>query len=282
MYCLYHSHFTHIFIVDVPDPPFVCKEDCPPMEVIKTKPVPFTDDLVKDIDIILMTVTDEEYGTVMANTKPLNDGDELIATSNDAVNFYLGRYGPCKVAILKTSQVHDISSDLPKLQKVVKAKYIISVGICFGLNEKKTKLGDVVVSDMIHDFAQDHRGQDESEFLDRPYTVGDTILSMFKGNMGFELKRCEEPEDFVKVVVGPIAFINDPEYILQQAPRALGYEMEGAAIVKAILHVDPQPQVIVIKGIADWGGRKEKSRKWQPFAAHAAAKYVLFQMERLW
>ena len=55
--------------------------------------------------------------------------------------------------------------------------------------------------------------------------------------------------------------------------------MEGAGIMFAVQSVPGNnPEAIVIKAIVDWAdGTKDK--RWQPFAAHASASYVLYHMK---
>ena len=93
------------------------------------------------------------------------------------------------------------------------------------------------------------------------------------------------PDDPVTVKIDPI--ISGPNLIdsLEEKnkltayfPDAEGGEMEGAGIMFAVQSVPGNnPEAIVIKAIVDWAdGTKDK--RWQPFAAHASASYVLYHM----
>ena len=103
---------------------------------------------------------------------------------------------------------------------------------------------------------------------------------------GFQLHTSDEPENFVDikpgVIVSESTLVANQKYkdqILKQIPYALGGEMEGAGIMELAGANDFQ--WIVIKSVADCGdGNKEIYRKWQPFAAVAAAKYVRFHLDR--
>ena len=108
----------------------------------------FTVDLVKDINIVLVTATDVEYKAVMGQATPIN-GDKYTKTRSQGITFYIAMYGKYKVAIIKTGQGKDVTSkELQKIQEVVKAQYVIAIGICYGMKEgkKKTRFGSILVA----------------------------------------------------------------------------------------------------------------------------------------
>lgn len=238
-----------------------------------------------------MTVTDDEYCCVMGKIKPLENEEYVTEVTTDGITFFLGQYGKYEVAVVQMPSGHDGDTYrvLPKLQDIIKAKYFIIVGMCYGLNESKTKLGDVLVSRVIHDITKEHTKQHETFFEDNQYKVPSTILSVFDRSSaaGFSMKRFSD-QDCVEVKVGSIisksTVVKSGELKMQiknQFLIALGGEMEGSYVIQALSHSSPSPEIIVIKGIADWADeRKEESRKWQKFAANAASKYVLYRMEK--
>lgn len=241
-----------------------------------------------------MTVTENEYCCVMGKTKPLHENDEHVSEVDaHDFRFFLGCYGKSKVAIVQMPKGNNKESQetLPKLQDMIKAKYFIVVGMCYGMDKTKTELGDVLVSNKIHIITNEYIEKGKTIHNDDIYSVPSAIWSAFKPSPGFSMQRYNnDPADFVNVkpaeIISNAAVIKSEDYkqgLLNQYPEALGGEMEGSYVVQALAldNRATKPEIIVIKGIADWGDQeKEEFRKWQKFAANAASKYVLYQMEK--
>ena len=50
------------------------------------------------------------------------------------------------------------------LEKVPSIKYIVAVGVCFGMLKEKQNLGDVIISGTICDFTNKREGVGENEY----------------------------------------------------------------------------------------------------------------------
>jgi nucleoside phosphorylase len=222
----------------------------------------------------------------MGQAKPLGRGREYHAISlENRITFYLATYGKNKVAIVRTDQgARRTRRVLRPVQEKLQAQYVIAVGICYGLRERNVKLGDVIVSKRIVDHSKKRAKKVDIIFHQSQNTAG-TLYNLFKMSGGFALPKSSD--DYVNVKTGDIVsettLVADQKHkdhrILKQIPHALGGEMEGAGIMK--LAGANHFEWIVIKAVADWGdGNKETCKKWQPFAAVAAAKYVWFHLDR--
>ena len=275
---------TLIFIattVSVQDPPDISGWFLE-MKDIKMQEVEFSEDLIADVNIILVTATNKEYCAVMSRGKRM--GEKYTEVLLEDVAFNLVTYGSHKVAVIRTEQgPGETILTLQKVQRAINAQYVIAIGICYGMKEGKTKLGDVIVTKSIMDMSSKRASGGGIVARPKEWKSGSTLYGIFNQSRGFELASGEG--EFVEVHTGVLTSENilftSQDYkkkILDQVPHALGGEMEGAGIMQAAK--DGGYEGIVIKGIADWGDKdKEPYRKWQKFVAGAAAKYVLYRLE---
>ena len=255
------------------------------MKDIKTQDVEFKEDLVADVNIILMTVTKKEYCAVMSVGKRMGEKYTEVFLEEEDVTFNLVMYGSHKVAVIYTIEQGpaETISMLRKVQKAINAQYVIAIGICYGMKEGKTKLGDVIVAKSIMDMSSKRASDRSVDARPKEWESGPTLYGIFNRSSGFELEsgEGESVEVHTGVLTSENTLVASQDYkekILDQIPQALGGEMEGAGIMQAAK--DGKFEGIVIKGIADWGNKdKEPYRKWQKFVAGAAAKYVLYRLE---
>ena len=247
--------------------------------------VPFTDDLTKNIKFLLMPATPVEEKKVLLYLEPKDESsNKYIKTSIDNITLYIGKYGKKPVIVVMTAPDKDkqgpihatfIATEI--LNKIKSIKYVVAVGVCFGIDRKNQCLGDVVISSIICDFVCKREGTTESDTYQRghQYSVGNKILNKFAPPYDFKM-----PHN-INVYIGPVISTSDlidnatvKASLVDSRPNAIGGEMEGAAI-SAVVKKKPPATCIVIKGIGDWGdGTKGGSKEWKKYAARAAAYYV--------
>jgi nucleoside phosphorylase len=151
-------------------------------------------------------------------------------------------------------------------------RYVIMLGICFGLKEEEQRLGDVIVGRRLQVV---NLRVGEREIRDRAdaTTAGHRLVERF---------AVAVPPPGVRVWQGTLlswdVLVDFPP--LRAALRAryrdaLGGEMEGAAVYAASVRAGTE--WIVVKGICDWG--TDKNDKMQKLAATNAATLVLNLIE---
>lgn len=248
--------------------------------------------VLKDVVVMLMVVNENELRAVIGLMKPLSipgTNAEIIRVDRNGVTFLIGKYGRFVSAIVQTSPggmgFDGAERKTERAIEVIKPTAVISVGVAFGRDEESQNLADVIVCEIINDYTYQRRGV-KGNRIRSPYPpVGARLLNIFKNALGWKLERA--PGDVIKVIKAPLIsgpyLIDNPadkKELFELFPDAKGGEMEGAAILSAIhgIEGDHKPEGIVIKAICDWGDGK-KDKKWQPFAAHAAASYVLHHLQ---
>jgi nucleoside phosphorylase len=153
---------------------------------------------------------------------------------------------------------------------VLKPEFVISVGICFGLREKDQQLGDVVVSEMIHDYERERVSETRPEDRGATREAGPILLSRARANSIIWTKA---PLHFGTIASGE-KLVDDEklrEKLKALQPNPIAGDMEAWGL-SAVCH-ESQKQFIMVKGICDWGFNKKKDH--QQLAAKNACDFVL-------
>jgi nucleoside phosphorylase len=160
-----------------------------------------------------------------------------------------------------------------------KPKAFLLLGIAFGVDRKKQRMGDVLVATSIFPYELQRKGK-EVVFRDDPMKCGEVLSERF---------RVYEP--YWKLMAGPRQIgaipgqvlsgqklVDDKKFrddLIRGVPKAKGGEMEGHGAYAAAEKT--KTEMILVKGICDWADGHKNDRA-QPFAAYAAvslAEYVL-------
>lgn len=152
----------------------------------------------------------------------------------------------------------------------LKPRFVISVGICFGLLPDKQKLGDVVVSEQVHDYERQRVSKERPEDRGATREGGSTLLSRARATRVIW--------DRATVHCGTVAsgekLVDDEDFrnrLKQLQPPAIAGDMEAWGL-SAVCH-EAQTQFIMVKGICDWGF--DKTKEAQADAARNASNFVL-------
>ncbi len=185
-----------------------------------------------------------------------------------------------------------------KLINMLHPRFLIMTGICAGLKEY-CELGDVIFANAAWDW-QSGKSVVEggvSRFLIEPRQI--QVSSYVSAGM-MELKNNdslyaeirqrwpgEKPNTPLRLRVGPVAsgssvFADDDrvEQVKEQHRKLTGLDMEIYGVYAAAFYGQhPRPTVFAIKGVSDCG-TKEKSDKWQAYAAYVSAQTVNVYLQR--
>ncbi|XP_065916778.1 uncharacterized protein [Dysidea avara] len=195
--------------------------------------------------------------------------------------FLIGKIGKCPVAVTKVSQGRGRDAAFHANTDVFHdMKVIIAVGVAAGFPENKVKLGDVLISDRIHDCSM-IKVQD-GEIIPRGNVIPASkyMLERLHRKLDWQYPCTKDLSRNSTVVIGPILskseLLNDAkirkQYIHAHCKEAKGYEMEGFGIMET------EMKCIIVKGVCDYAGQKAKI--WQPTAALAANDYLFQDLNR--
>jgi len=152
-------------------------------------------------------------------------------------------------------------------------EYVISVGICFGLREDKQFLGDIVISEFIHDYEK--MRYSEKRFEDRGATreASPRLLSRARATLAV----WSGPTVHIGVVASGEKLVDHRdfrEFLKALTPRPIAGDMEAWGL-SAVCH-ELRKDFIMIKGICDWG--VDKADEYQVVAARSACEFMLAAM----
>ncbi len=239
--------------------------------------------LIDENFILLMTATDLETEALHKYFEPLTTYSEILKTPNDSQTYYLGKFGHYKVAHVQCG-MGSISRDASILTannaiKLIHPKFLLMLGIAFGIDDTKQKIGDVLISEAILPYNSRRVGKNETIPRAAATSASQTILNRFKNLRTWE--HFVNEKDKSELICGHILsgeeLIDNKEHrdeLIQAFPNAKGGEMEGAGIVSAC---DGKLQWIIVKGICDFadGNKGQNKEDNQKIAANAAISACL-------
>jgi nucleoside phosphorylase/tetratricopeptide (TPR) repeat protein len=235
---------------------------------------------IKDeIDIVLITATDMELNAVRDRLEFYPNMEGIVKIFEGTETYYAGKFGVFK-AIVTKCQMGSIGAGASTLAteratRLWKPRAIIMVGIAFGKDPEKQKIGDVLVASAIIPYESQRVGE-KIEFRNPIPPSNPTLLNRFQnvdnweflGNDGFPCRlEC-------KPILSGEKLIDDPKFksdLFNQFKYASGGEMEGSGLCAASL--GSGVPWILVKSICDWADGN-KNNEYQELAANSAASLV--------
>jgi nucleoside phosphorylase len=237
--------------------------------------------LTPHADVLLVTATDVEAQAVLDTFTPGAKPQRCFVGDN--TYFDLGVHGGARVLLVQSEMG---ASGPGGMQATVTAAIgalhpasIVMVGIAFGVNSKKQKIGDVLVSRQLMSYDLQRVGMDKDGKQTRT-PRGDRAHASVRLVDRFTAgkKDWHEAEVSIGLIVSGDKLVDNLEFrqqLLQFEPEAIGGEMEGAGLYSAAERA--RAHWILVKAICDWAdgykGRNKKQR--QKLAAANAAQFAL-------
>lgn len=232
-----------------------------------------------EIDVVLITATDEELKAVMGKLESYPRRKGILRTFVGPETYYLGKFGGCRAVVTKCRMgaigEGSVILATEQAQRVWEPKAVIMVGIAFGKNPQTQAMADVLVASQIISYEQ-QRVANKIVFRGPVTPSSATLLNRFTNAQRWRFVRPDGKMS--KVHIGAILsgekLIDDPGFkaeLFDQYPQAIGGEMEGAGLCAATGRVGVP--WILVKSISDWGDGQKHNRH-QPLATAAAASLV--------
>lgn len=247
--------------------------------------------LASQVDILLMTATEIEQKAVLSEMDAWSDREEILQGSLSKTTFEFGRFGRYRTAHVECTMGaggrQGGTITIERAIEELKPKAVLVLGIAFGIDRKKQRLGDVIVAESVYPY--DAQGVRKTRNIQRGTSIpcGLILSERFRTRRsGWKLDCGIRP---VEVHQGTILsgekLVDNKEFrdqlVKYCCEKAKGGEMEGSGAYAAAQ--GSGAEIILIKGICDWADGHKNDRA-QPFAAYAAvslAKYVLDQPDVL-
>jgi len=193
-----------------------------------------------------------------------------------------------KIAVIQCSPGSTVTKGsvvvVTKAIQILGPKAVFCVGFCGGLNNKKVKLGDVVISAKLITYAPSK--VTDSGVLERGVSVPlKTHLADLIRSAGYGWQPpLKDPKELEVKVRRDGVFLSGPEVVdskerrdqlIKRFPDAIAVEMEGEGLFVAAHDLDVE--WVVIKGVSDFAdGNKSATDEWRPFASKMAASLTAY------
>jgi nucleoside phosphorylase len=235
------------------------------------------------IDILILTVTDTEREAILDAMQPLPGQAAILEGAISKTTYRFGLFGRYNVAHVESTMGGDgrQGATLTAREAIdeLHPKAVLLLGISFGVNRKKQRLGDVIVADWIFPYDLQRVGATVTR-RGVPIICGSILSERFRTRRNDWKLYCGRRP--VKVQQGLMLsgskLIDNKLFrdnLVSVFPEALGGEMEGAGAYAAAQQTGVE--MILVKAICDWADGHKNDRA-QPFASYTAvslAKHVL-------
>lgn len=228
--------------------------------------------------ILLITVNPHETAAVLAAFKILTGAEPTPLPIGDRVYRDLGSLSDVRLLhALSEMGSNSVGASQQTVDKAIRAlspSMVIAVGIAFGVNEKKQRIGDVLVSRQLMLYELQRVGS--ASIIprgDKPHASA-RLINLFEG---VSQASWQGEEVRFGVLLSGEKLVDSTDYresLRKLESEAIGGEMEGAGIY--VSSHDHKVDWIVVKAICDWAdGQKRKNKKArQTKAATSAAAFV--------
>ena len=238
-------------------------------------------ELIGGVKILIMVVESNEYNAAMHY---FVKGEVKGLTVEDGTTYYVGKWGKIPAALV---HVAGKSTEDPT-KKAIKLFHTLETIIALGVCGTTKYAGCVLVSDKIYKYCKQELPSgnifDTSDFAE-PVS---RIFELLHNNYVQWSFVCTEEGDnkseakFVPMLSGTnlTASREDQDKLIHVVnEEGFGVEMGGKGILSGIKEENKKTDFIIVKGGCNYAN-KDKSEKWQPTAAMAAADFLYSQLNK--
>lgn len=243
-----------------------------------------------NIDVLFLTVTEAERDAVLARMKPLPGQTSILEGSITDTTYRFGQFGNYRCAHVESTMGaqgrHGATLKSRAAIEELKPKAFLILGIAFGVDRKKQRLGDVIVAETIQPYAYERIGKDRVIPRGIEMQCGMDLSERFRTRRRGWKVRCGKRE--VKVFQGQMLsgpkLVDNREFrddLIDKYPNAKGGEMEGEGGYAAAEQA--RVQTILVKSICDWadGHKNDNAHSFAAFTAVSLVEHVLSQPDVL-
>jgi nucleoside phosphorylase len=223
-------------------------------------------------DILLVTVNKHETQAILTAFKEATGFFAKEDTIDDRVYRDLG--------VINETRVYHALSEMGSagpgatqqtVDKGVRALMpgaVIAIGIAFGVNEKRQRIGEILVSEQLWLYELQRAGEKIIPRGGKPH-ASSRLINFFKGMAQTSWEGAPVTSGLILSGEKLVDNLDYRTQLIGFEREAVGGEMEGAGVYVASL--DHKVDWIVIKAICDWGdGTKAKNKTARQKAKNAA------------
>ena len=240
------------------------------------------DYLTKNIDdfkLLIITATPLEKEILHQTLKPIEGKESLIKISKGKQTYYFGIFGMYKAIHVACGDMGSIGreSSIITTSNAISdcnPKIVLMVGIAFGVNKKKQKIGDILVSERVIPYEPQRVGKSDTVFRGKEGPASSLLLNRFRNVDDWEYPiKTKNAEIIIGEILSGEKLIDNPDLkdiLINKYPNAKGGEMEGAGVYAACDGHDNH--WILVKGICDYAdGNKNRNKEANQIIAAKSA-----------
>ena len=239
----------------------------------------FFEEHIKYVSILVVTATSIEKEALHKSLKPTKGKGSIIQVAKGKQTYYFGVFGKFNIVHVACGDMGSIgraSSTITTSDAITecKPKIVIMVGIAFGVDKKKQKIGDVLVSERVIMYEPQRMGKVETIYRSKEGPASSLLINRFQNTNDWKFKIAGR---FAEINIGAVLtgekLIDNPikkQELVKQYQTAIGGEMEGGGIYSACDgRVD---HWIMVKAVCDYadGNKGKNKKKNQQIAAESA------------
>lgn len=243
-----------------------------------------------NIDVLFLTVTEEERDAVLARMKPLPGQTAIIEGAITETTYRFGQFGNYRCAHVESTMGAQGRHGATLKSKIaldeLKPKAFLILGIAFGVDRKKQRLGDVIVAETVQPYALERVGKYKVISRGTEMQCGIDLSERFRTRRRGWKVKCGKRD--VKVFQGQMLsgpkLIDNKEFrddLIAKYPNAKGGEMEGEGAYAAAEQA--RVQTILVKSICDWadGHKNDNAHSFAASTAISLVEHILNQPDVL-
>jgi nucleoside phosphorylase len=242
-------------------------------------------------NLLLVTATPTESKAVFATFKTATQKEPKPLSKGQLAYHELGEVnGVCVFLVQSEMSSSTLGGSQQTVQKGIEALSpiaVIMVGIAFGMDSQKQRIGDILISKQLKPYELQKvgtRGKGKYNVTSRSSKVdaSPSLLNRLRVSENYWDEKRAKLE--VGVVLSGEKLIDNIDFrdrLKAIEPEAIGGEMEGTGLYNSCQ--DKKTDWILVKAICDWadGNKKEDKENKQATAAKNAADFVLFTLQKV-
>ncbi|MFY0591971.1 hypothetical protein [Roseivirga sp.] len=205
-------------------------------------------------DILIITATDTETSAVLEKAKEKFSREAEVSMKGEHAVSFLGVmnafriwHAQCEAGSGGPAGSQAIATDL-----IVEfdPKYVLMPGIAFGLNQKKEKIGDILVSTHVRSYEKQRIGKKKRINRGEKVPASSSLVSALRTVK----QKWKKADMHFGIILSGEKLVDNPKFVDQLKriePESIGGEMEGAGLYAAAHR--KKVDWILFKSIVDWG-----------------------------
>ena len=236
---------------------------------------------------LFATATDIETATLHNYLKPIEGESTLNTIIERNLTYFVGVLGVYNIVHVQCSMgAVGRDSSITTVMEAIdcwKPCSVVMVGIAFGKDRKKQKIGDVLISESIVNYEDQRVSKDNLEKRSPMPQSGKTLLNRFKYNRDwiYKLPNGKLSGKSVGLILSGEKLVDNRDFkkdLFDLHPNAIGGEMEAYGVYAACASKGIS-EWIIVKGICDWAdGNKSRNKKANQMIAAEAAISLCFSV----